>query len=82
MCYDGKPNSIDGFRNDFETEKWFRSIANDALSKLDESDILLNDFKKITDWRNTVNHAKGGDRKDMKNEFPKVLERFTKRIFP
>ncbi len=59
-------------------KEWFERTKEEAIEKLKQIDnMLLENFIKISDWRNIINHAKKGDRKRMQKEFPKILEQFT-----
>ncbi|MFP4165309.1 MAG: TIGR02221 family CRISPR-associated protein, partial [Chitinispirillaceae bacterium] len=56
----------DGFRGEESVKKWFMEDAERALLKLDGFESLAFAFKTLRDWRNTVNHAKKGDREYIK----------------
>ena len=67
-------------KNDFRHSSqnvidWFNKSADSALEKLN-NDELVNDFFKLEKWRNMVNHTKQGDRKNMQEEFPNILNKF------
>ena len=60
-------------------KSWFKDNIDDILLKLSEIDReILEDFLKINYWRNIVNHAKQGDRKNMQKEFPSILDNLIK----
>ena len=60
-------------------KSWFKDNIDDILLKLSKIDReILEDFLKINYWRNIVNHAKQGDRKNMQKEFPFILDNLIK----
>ncbi len=50
------------------------------LKKIKNSDKVLRNFYKLNGWRNAVNHADNGDRKEMRKKFSRVLESFFETI--
>jgi CRISPR-associated Csx2 family protein len=56
-------------------KKWFDDTKYEALKQLKQLDKnLLENFLIINQWRNTVNHAKEGDRSNIQNKYPRVFE--------
>jgi len=57
--------------------EWYKDNIDMALNRLDKIDMfLLKGFIKLRNWRNTINHAKDGDRKNMTKNFPILLEKY------
>ena len=57
--------------------KWYKDNIDTALNKLDKIDTdLLENFINLRNWRNTINHARDGDRKNMTKNFPTLLDRY------
>jgi len=58
-------------------DSWFDSTKHNALDKLKNVDRkILENFLEVSGWRNTINHAKRGDRTHMQKEFPSILQNF------
>ena len=58
---------------------WFDSTKYNALDKSRNIDRkILENFLEVSKWRNTINHAKRGDRTHMQKEFPSILKNFEK----
>ncbi len=64
-------------------EEWFKNSIDEILkqlSKLDQQ--FLEDFLKVSEWRNIINHAKKGDRTNMQDNFSNILKSFNEKINP
>lgn len=60
---------------------WFDSTKEEILNTLQGiNKEILENFLDLSEWRNTINHAKKGDRKSMQKNFPKILENLKKEI--
>ena len=60
---------------------WFDSTKEEILKTLKGiNKEILENFLDLSKWRNTINHAKKGDRKNMQKNFPKILENLKKEI--
>lgn len=71
-----QPLSSNDFRSKKEDKEWFVKSCEAALVRLDSFDSEIADFKTLSGWRNTVSHAKKGNRSTIEKLFPAILSKF------